>query len=100
MDMAAITRWEEYSRAKDDMFLATDTITSPWYTVESEDKKRSRINVIAHLLSSVPYEHLEPEPLAIPDRPPRQNYYRPPGDVENHYVPDVAAALERRPRKA
>ncbi|MDR1393919.1 MAG: polyphosphate kinase 2 [Bifidobacteriaceae bacterium] len=95
MDLAAITRWEDYSRAKDDMFLATDTVASPWYTVESEDKKRSRINVIAHLLSSVPYEHLEPEPLDIPPRPPRQNYYRPPRDVENHYVPDVAAALER-----
>ncbi|MDR2252987.1 MAG: polyphosphate kinase 2 [Bifidobacteriaceae bacterium] len=95
MDMAAITRWEDYSRAKDDMFLATDTVTSPWFTVESEDKKRSRINVIAHLLSSVPYEHLEPEPLAIPERPPRMNYYRPPRDQENHYVPDVAAALER-----
>ncbi|MDR1442673.1 MAG: polyphosphate kinase 2 [Bifidobacteriaceae bacterium] len=100
MDMAAITRWEEYSRAKDDMFLATDTITSPWYTVESEDKKRSRVNVIAHLLSSVPYEHLEPEPLEIPDRPPRQNYYRPPRELENHYVPDVAATLERRAKKA
>ncbi|MDR2374079.1 MAG: polyphosphate kinase 2 [Bifidobacteriaceae bacterium] len=96
MDMAAITRWEEYSRAKDDMFLATDTIASPWYTVESEDKKRSRVNVIAHLLSSVPYEHLEPEPLAIPERPPRQDSHRPPRDVENHYVPDVAANLERK----
>ncbi|MDR1633575.1 MAG: polyphosphate kinase 2 [Bifidobacteriaceae bacterium] len=99
MDLAAITRWEEYSRAKDDMFLATDTISSPWYTVESEDKKRSRINVIAHLTSSVPYEHLEPEPLDIPERPPRQNYYRPPRDIENHYVPDVAASLERKATK-
>jgi polyphosphate kinase 2 len=95
MDMAAITRWEEYSRAKDDMFLATDTVSSPWYTVESEDKKRSRVNVIAHLLSSVPYEHLRPEPLDIPPRPPRLNYSRPPREVENHYVPDVAAELER-----
>jgi polyphosphate kinase 2 len=95
MDLAAITRWEDYSRAKDAMFLATDTVNSPWYTVESEDKKRSRINVIAHLLSSVPYEHLEPHPLDIPPRPPRRDYPRPPKDVENHYVPDVAAALER-----
>jgi polyphosphate kinase 2 len=94
MDMEAITRWEEYSRAKDDMFWATDTPTSPWFTVESEDKKRSRINMIAHLLSTVPYEHLEPEPLRIPPRPPSQGVYRPPREVENHYVPDVAAALE------
>ncbi|MDR0626344.1 MAG: polyphosphate kinase 2 [Bifidobacteriaceae bacterium] len=98
MDLAAITRWEDYSRAKDDMFLATDTISSPWYTVESEDKKRSRVNVMAHLLSSVPYEHLEPQPLDIPDRPAPMNYYRPPREVENHYVPDVAASLERRPK--
>jgi polyphosphate kinase 2 len=100
MDMAAITRWEAYSRAKDDMFLATDTVSSPWFTVESEDKKRSRINVIAHLLSSVPYEHLEPKPLEVPPRPPLKDYYRPPRDVENHYVPDVAAALERKSKKS
>jgi polyphosphate kinase 2 len=93
MDLQAIVRWEDYSRAKDDMFLATDTISSPWYTVESEDKKRSRINVIAHLLSSVPYEHLEPDPLDIPPRPPRRDIARPPKDVENHYVPDAAAKL-------
>jgi hypothetical protein len=99
MDLQAITRWEDYSRAKDDMFLATDTMNSPWYTVESEDKKRSRINVISHLLSSVPYEHLEPQPLDIPPRPPSKDYYRPPRHEENHYVPDVAASLVRKPKK-
>jgi len=98
VDMQAILRWEEYSRAKDDMMWATDTPESPWYTVESEDKKRSRINVIAHLLSTVPYEHLEPQPLSIPPRPARQEFYRPPRDLDNHYVPDVAEALVKRPK--
>ena len=59
MDLQSITRWEDYSRAKDAMFIHTDTPTAPWYTVESEDKKRSRINVISHLLSTIPYEKIE-----------------------------------------
>jgi len=100
VDMQAILRWEEYSRAKDDMMWATDTPESPWFTVESEDKKRSRINVIAHLLSTVPYTHLEPQPLAIPPRPARQEFYRPPRDLDNHYVPDVAQALVKHPKRS
>ncbi|MCL2803518.1 MAG: polyphosphate kinase 2 [Micrococcales bacterium] len=93
MDLQAIVRWEDYSRAKDDMMWATDTVEAPWYTVESEDKKRSRINVIAHLLSTVPYEHLEPNPLDIPPRPATTGIYRPSRDIEGHIVPDVAAKL-------
>ena len=53
MDLESITRWEDYSRAKDEMFVHTDIPEAPWFTVESEDKKRSRINVISHLLSTV-----------------------------------------------
>ena len=100
MDLQAILQWEEYSKAKDDMMWATDTTDSPWYTVESEDKKRSRINVIAHLLSTVPYEHLEPNPLEIPPRPAQREFYRPPRDLDNHYVPNVAEALVKRPKPA
>ena len=69
MDVQSISRWEDYSRAKDEMFVHTDIPEAPWYTVESEDKKRSRINVISHLLSNVPYERIEPEPVTIPKRP-------------------------------
>ena len=69
MDLQSITRWEDYSRAKDAMFIHTDTPTAPWYTVESEDKKRSRINVISHLLSTIPYEKIEREMPEIPQRP-------------------------------
>ncbi|GAA1172630.1 polyphosphate kinase 2 [Corynebacterium glaucum] len=102
MDLESITKWEEYSRAKDEMFLHTDIPSAPWYTVESEDKKRSRINVISHLLSTVPYEHLEPQLPEIPERPEPSGYERPPRE-EFRYVPDAAAKLEERkvePKKA
>lgn len=95
MDLQSITRWEDYSRAKDEMFVHTDISEAPWYTVESEDKKRSRINVISHLLDSVPYKHIERELPDIPERPTGQGYDRPPRS-DFRYVPDVAASLERK----
>jgi polyphosphate kinase 2 len=78
MDMESRSRWIEYSRAKDEMFKYTDIKQAPWYVVNSDDKKRARLNCISHLLSMVPYEDLTPEPI---DLPPRQNdigYVRPP----------------------
>jgi len=69
MDLESITRWEDYSRAKDEMFMLTDIPEAPWYVVESEDKRRSRINMIAHLLSTVPYHEVKPPSLALPKRP-------------------------------
>jgi len=95
MDLESITKWEDYSRAKDEMFVHTDIPSAPWYTVESEDKKRSRINVISHLLSTIPYEHTKPDLPEIPERPEITDYERPPRD-EFRYVPDVAAKLEKR----
>ena len=97
MDLQSITRWEDYSRAKDAMFIHTDTPTAPWYTVESEDKKRSRINVISHLLSTIPYEKLEREMPEIPQRPDSDGEtYERPAREEFRYVPDIAAKLERK----
>lgn len=78
MDMESRSRWVEYSRAKDEMFKYTDIKQAPWYVVNSDDKKRARLNCISHLLSIIPYEDLTPEPI---DLPPRQNdigYVRPP----------------------
>lgn len=99
MDLQSITRWEEYSRAKDEMFIHTDIPSAPWYTVESEDKKRSRINVISHLLSTIPYEKIERPLPEIPRRPTTdRDYHRPPRE-EFRYVPDVAAKLEERKLK-
>jgi len=92
-DLMSITRWEDYSRAKDTMFVHTDTPEAPWFEVPSVDKRRSRINMISHLLTRIPYGHVEPEPVEIPTRPGARGYERPPRNLEN-YVPDVAAALE------
>lgn len=95
MDLQSITRWEDYSRAKDAMFIHTDTPTAPWYTVESEDKKRSRINVISHLLNTIPYEKIERDLPEIPHRPDSDGKtYERPDREEFRYVPDVAAKLE------
>ena len=92
MDLQSISRWEDYSRAKDEMFAHTDTATSPWNVVESEDKRRARINMIAHLLSSVPWKPVEKAELTIPERPPSRGYQRPPRS-QFHDVPDHAATL-------
>ncbi|MBI9000010.1 polyphosphate kinase 2 [Corynebacterium sp. CCM 9185] len=94
MDLQSITRWEDYSRAKDEMFIHTDIPSAPWYTVESEDKKRSRINVISHLLSTIPYEKIDRPLPEIPKRPQSTNDYERPPRSDFRYVPDVAAELE------
>jgi len=94
MDVQSVTRWEDYSRAKDEMFAQTDIPEAPWHTVESNDKRSARINVMAHLLSTVPYVRMPVPDLEIPPRPPSQGYVRPPRD-ENDYVPDHAATLVR-----
>ena len=62
MDLESINRWEDYSRAKDEMMVHTDIPSSPWYVVESDVKKHARLNMIAHLLSTIPYEEVAPEP--------------------------------------
>lgn len=91
-DLASITKWEDYSRAKDAMFAATDTPEAPWWTVESDDKRSSRLNTIAHLLSRVPYEQSEPAKVTIPDRPDANETDRPDIDEQN-FVPDHAKSL-------
>jgi len=92
MDLESISRWEDYSRAKDEMFVHTDIPEAPWHVVESEDKRRSRINMIAHLLSTVPYHEVQRPALALPSRPESSGYERPPRDMQTE-VPDHAATL-------
>ncbi len=92
MDPQSLIRWEDYSRAKDEMMAHTDIEMSPWWVVESEDKKTARINVIAHLVSSVPYTDVKPPTIKIPKRPARTRAERPPKDTQR-FVPDVANAL-------
>ena len=92
MDLQSITHWEDYSRAKDEMFIHTDIPEAPWHVVESEDKRNARINMICHLLSSIPYHKVREPALKLPPRPPSQGYIRAPRDMQA-YVPDHAAAL-------
>jgi polyphosphate kinase len=92
MDLESITRWEDYSRAKDEMFVHTDIPEAPWHVVEADDKRRARINMIAHLLSSIPYVDVRQAPPALPRRPPPRGYERTPREMQT-YVPDHAATL-------
>jgi polyphosphate kinase len=92
-DLESISRWEDYSRAKDEMLVHTDIHEARWNVVESDDKRRSRINMIAHLLSQIPYEDVEPQSLRLPDRPAPKGYVRPARSLQ-HEVPDHAATLE------
>ncbi|MET8586013.1 polyphosphate kinase 2 [Streptomyces collinus] len=92
MDLESLTRWEAYSRAKDAMFVHTDIPEAPWNVVESDDKRRARLNMIAHLLGSVPYQEVPPPVLELPERPPSTGYERPPRDLQT-FVPDHAAGL-------
>ncbi len=88
MDLESRARWVEYSRAKDQMFLYTDIPQAPWYVVDSNEKKRARLNCIHHLLSKIPYENIEPPPIELPELQGDIGYLRPPIDTQ-HFVPKV-----------
>jgi len=93
MDLDARRHWVDYSRAKDEMFVHTDTPESPWFVVDGDDKKSARLNCISHFLSRVPYDRLDdPVPDPLPAREPDEGYVRPDPSTQRH-VPDVAAAL-------
>jgi polyphosphate kinase 2 len=88
MDLKSRSRWIEYSRAKDEMFKFTDIKQAPWWVVNSDDKKRARLNFITHLLSIIPYEDLTPEPIELPPRQHDVGYVRPPMEDQT-FVPEV-----------
>lgn len=93
MDMESIYRWEDYSRAKDEMMVHTDTPVSPWYVVESDIKKHARLNMMHHLLSSIDYQEVKRPKVKIPKRPlVSGDYKRPPRELST-YVDDYAATL-------
>jgi polyphosphate kinase 2 len=87
MDLESRKHWGDYSRAKDEMFAGTDTKESPWYVVNSEDKKSARLNVIRHLLSLIPYKDLTPESLTLPPLH-KSDYVRPPMQNQN-FIPVI-----------
>ncbi|AWB23055.1 polyphosphate kinase 2 [Methylobacterium currus] len=74
MDLESYRRWYEYSRARDAMLAATDSDDLPWYVVRSDDKRRARLNCIAHLLHLIPYKRLEAEPVTLPKRDKKHAY--------------------------
>ena len=88
MDLEARARWFDYSKAKDDMFAATDTTRSPWNVVEADNKRRARLNCINHLLHQIAYEDLTPPPMTLPPRQKSIDYKRPPIEMQN-IVDDV-----------
>jgi polyphosphate kinase len=93
MDLESRTRWVDYSRAKDEMFVHTDTKENPWYVVESDVKRNARVNCINHLLDQIPYEPVEHEKIKLPKKQDSTGYERPPEDLYTR-VPDVAAELQ------
>lgn len=92
MDLESLSRWEDYSKAKDEMLAHTDLPDSPWFIIEADDKRKARLNMIHHLLSTIDYAAPPRPTLTIPQRPPSTGYRRPPRE-HNHYVPDYAATL-------
>lgn len=88
MDLESRSRWEEYSKAKDEMFAYTDTKQSPWYVVNADNKKAARLNCIGHLLTMIPYEDLTPEPVKLTPRRTKMRYSRPPMTYQT-FVPEV-----------
>ena len=85
MDLKSYNRWYDYSRARDDMFKATDTAWAPWHVVRSDDKKRARLNTITHLLSQIPYKGLPHEKPVLPKRQKPHGYGEP--DYPYKFVP-------------
>jgi polyphosphate kinase 2 len=87
MDLESYQRWYDYSRARDEMFVATDTDFAPWHVVKSDDKKRARLNIIRHLLSRIPYEEVARGDIALPKRQKPGDYREP--DHPFRFIPDM-----------
>jgi polyphosphate kinase 2 (PPK2 family) len=88
MDLESRVHWESYTRAKEEMLERTHIPEAPWWVVQAVDKKKARLNMIAHLLKQVPYEHVPKEPVELPARVRNADYIRHPVPAEM-YVPDI-----------
>jgi polyphosphate kinase 2 len=86
MDLKSYSRWYDYSRARDEMFAATDTHFAPWYVANADDKRRVRLNIITHFLSNIPYQEIRREKVKLPDRQKPHKYEEP--DYPYKYVPE------------
>ncbi len=86
MDLDSYSRWYDYSRARDDMFVATDTDLAPWFVARSNDKKRVRLNIIRHLLNNIPYQAMPREKITLPKRQKGGGYREP--DYPYRFIPE------------
>jgi polyphosphate kinase 2 len=86
MDLESYSRWFDYSRARDAMFAATDTDYAPWYVAHSNDKRRTRLNVISHILETIPYDVIPLPKVTLPRRQKQGNYVEP--EPPRHRVPE------------
>ena len=87
MDLKSYSRWYDYSQARDEMFVASDTSWAPWYVVHSDDKRRARLNALTHILSKIPYEELPRAKVKLPKREKPGHYKEP--DYPFRVIPEV-----------
>src|SRR6516225_3581518 len=87
MDLKSYSRWYDYSRARDEMFAASDTAWAPWFVARSDDKRRARLNIIKHLLERIPYEEIPRKKIKLPEREKPEGYKEP--DYSYRWVPEV-----------
>jgi polyphosphate kinase 2 len=92
MDVESWRRWDDYTRARDEMLLTTDTEHAPWHIVRSDDKKTARLNLIAHLLSLIPYEDVPHDKIKLPKRPAKDKYDAEAGLAGRRFVPEAYSA--------
>jgi polyphosphate kinase 2 len=88
MDLKSYSRWYDYSRARDEMFAASDTSWAPWYVVHSNDKRRARLNLISHLLHHIPYKDIPVKKVELPERQKPHGYKEP--DYPYKLVPELS----------
>ena len=84
LDLLSYSRWDDYSRARDDMLASTDTGWAPWYVAHTDDKKRARLNIITHLLGQVPYQPIPRKKITLPDRDEPVDHTEP--DLPRRYI--------------
>jgi polyphosphate kinase len=87
MDLRSYSCWYDYSRARDEMFLASDTAWAPWYVVRSDNKRRARLNILTHILSKIPYKELPRDKIKLPRRQERGHYKNP--DYPFKVIPEI-----------
>ncbi len=89
MDLESYGRWYDYSRARDEMFAATDTAWAPWFVARSDDKRRTRLNIITHLLSKIPYERIKRDEVKLPKRSDKGAYDDQSSIAARNFVPEL-----------